>query len=290
MTAAWVASTWFEKVHGIRPELVPAKYGDAPPDVAGAYVIVCDFSYSRAGLEKMHDDAVWMRVFDHHKTAQAALKGLDYCVFDMERSGAGITWDELFGVDSMWRAKATREGWTRQSRPWLVDYVEDRDLWRYALPRSREVSAWIATCLEFQGEAVPGWVDASWSLHPLASAAVLQVTGLDAAANNGANVLEFIGKYARTVAATAQETSFCGHHAVLVNCAYERRSDVLELLNNRGHVVAIGWHQGADGSFEYSLRSQGAVDVSELAKEFGGGGHANAAGFRSRVLHPWTDR
>ena len=35
----------------------------------------------------------------------------------------------------------------------------------------------------------------------------------------------------------------------------------------------------SDGRFQYSLRSRGDFDVSELAKKHGGGGHKGAAGF-----------
>ena len=35
----------------------------------------------------------------------------------------------------------------------------------------------------------------------------------------------------------------------------------------------------ADGKRKWSLRGRGNVDVSALAKQFGGGGHHNAAGF-----------
>jgi phosphoesterase RecJ-like protein len=32
-----------------------------------------------------------------------------------------------------------------------------------------------------------------------------------------------------------------------------------------------------------SLRSKGTVDVSKIARDFGGGGHVNAAGFKSEL-------
>ncbi len=32
-------------------------------------------------------------------------------------------------------------------------------------------------------------------------------------------------------------------------------------------------------SYKFSLRSRGAIDVEQVARKFGGGGHPNAAGF-----------
>ena len=45
----------------------------------------------------------------------------------------------------------------------------------------------------------------------------------------------------------------------------------------------VEWWRG-HGVFNYSLRSKGDFDVSELAKRHGGGGHKNAAGFQSPAL------
>ncbi len=39
-----------------------------------------------------------------------------------------------------------------------------------------------------------------------------------------------------------------------------------------------------DGKIQYSLRSIGNFDVSAVAKEHGGGGHKNAAGFEKGLV------
>ena len=39
----------------------------------------------------------------------------------------------------------------------------------------------------------------------------------------------------------------------------------------------------SDGVFKYSLRANDGIDVAEIAETYGGGGHANAAGFSSSV-------
>ena len=68
------------------------------------------------------------------ESAQEALAGLPYAHFDMERSGAGMTWDAIHTDHDLHR-----------ERPWLVNYVEDRDLWRFKLPNSKEVNAYISS-------------------------------------------------------------------------------------------------------------------------------------------------
>ena len=51
-------------------------------------------------------------------------------IFDMERSGAGLTWDYFY---------------PGRPRPWLIDYVEDRDLWRFKIEDAEVVNAYIST-------------------------------------------------------------------------------------------------------------------------------------------------
>lgn len=48
--------------------------------------------------------------------------------------------------------------------------------------------------------------------------------------------------------------------------------------------VAVFIKEGAAGNFSVSLRAKGEVDVSEIAEEFDGGGHRNAAGFRQQNI------
>lgn len=51
----------------------------------------------------------------------------------------------------------------------------------------------------------------------------------------------------------------------------------------RGVEVSTQLRELDDGGWKVSFRSKGRVDVAQLARQFGGGGHANAAGFRSRA-------
>lgn len=237
--AAWVR-------YGDGAEFLPAAYGDAPPDVAGRDVLVVDFSYRRPVMLEMASKASSLLVLDHHKTAEAELAGLHFAIFDMERSGAGLTWDTLNGT----------------GRPWLVDYVEDRDLWRFRLPDSKAVNAWIGAQRK---ESFQEW----------AKFCALDLESVVAA---GGAVLSFIDRYVHEVGENAIRVVFAGHSVPLVNAPHVCISELV------GHLAAsepfaMGWHQRSDGRFAYSLRSRGDIDVSEIAKKYGGGGHKGAAGF-----------
>ena len=118
----------------------PGEYSKPPPDVTGRHVVMVDFSYKRPVLEKMAGSARSILILDHHKTAQADLEGFGHkakervtyipwtallavadnegragpaskvgligTVFDMNRSGAGISWD-FFNPTSRGRSSST---------------------------------------------------------------------------------------------------------------------------------------------------------------------------------------
>ncbi|MBR4768743.1 MAG: bifunctional oligoribonuclease/PAP phosphatase NrnA, partial [Lachnospiraceae bacterium] len=54
---------------------------------------------------------------------------------------------------------------------------------------------------------------------------------------------------------------------------------VNQLRYTKGVEVAIFMHETEPMEYKVSLRSRGTIDVSEIAKFYGGGGHARAAGF-----------
>jgi uncharacterized protein len=258
-TAAWVAQQY---VRGA--ELHAMDYTDSPPsddEVRGRDVYVVDFSFKRPVCDHIYELASRLVVLDHHKTAQAELVGAHYARFDMERSGAGIAWDFFF---------------PDKPRPWLVNYVEDRDLWRFRLVNSREVNAGIA-CTPMTLE--------DWTL--------LEGEGPAAVADKGRGALAFEAMCAKKAAETARVVRFEGHDVPFVNVQYTLASVTAGLLAEAA-PFAVGWFQKSDGTFQYSLRSrgEGGVDVSEVAKKYGGGGHRNAAGFTSAFLitAPWEEK
>jgi oligoribonuclease NrnB/cAMP/cGMP phosphodiesterase (DHH superfamily) len=119
-TAAWVAHKYYKGEVDFHKGI----YGDRAPDVSGRDVIIVDFSYKRPVMEWIISKSKSLLVLDHHKSAEEDLKGLDGAtenvkvIFDMDRSGSGLTWDHFF---------------PQRKRPLFLNYVEDRDLWRFKL-------------------------------------------------------------------------------------------------------------------------------------------------------------
>lgn len=250
-TAAWVAKSALSPPSNPNAvEFVPMHYKQPPPDVTGKEVYICDFSFPRQILLEMKSKAASLVVLDHHKTAKEGLEGLDFCVFDMSRSGASITWDYFHNNNQP------------GSRHWLVNYVQDRDLWTWALPNSREVSDAIS-CRPFTFEA---WDD-------MASKSVFQLS-LEGSA---------ISKYKENVTEMhlnqAYITTLDGHEVPAVN-ASTLNSELGNILS-RGYPFAVAWSYLGEGMFRYSLRATSDFDCASLAAKFKGGGHVAAAGFTS---------
>lgn len=253
-SAAFVA----HQKYGDAATFHPSQYGDPPPDVIGKDVLVVDFSYPRATLEAMARDAASILVIDHHRTAEADLRNLPYCKFDMNRSGARMTWDELFPDADV---------------PALIEYVEDRDLWRFRLAGSKAINAFIGAV----EQTFANWTDLRRRLDTS--------SGLADAEFTGTFLLRQIDKYADAVAPHAIVRSVAGYAVPVVNAAAPHTSELLHKLAGDA-PFAVSWWERGDGKFQYSLRAGegSAVDVGSIAKTFGGGGHRSASGFESGML------
>lgn len=245
-------------------EFHAARYGDAPPDVVGKRVLVVDFSYPLETLTTMAEQALAVLVIDHHKTAAEALAGLPavpmgyerWCasglplgaVFDMQRSGAGLTWD-FFAPG--------------QPRPALIDYIEDRDLWRFRLSATRAVTAGLFS----HPQDFDVW-------------ARFMEGGVEALLRDGEAIERKQQQDVASVIRSGLARMVIGDFDVpVVNAPYTLASDVGNALC-AGEAFAAIYHDTATHRV-FSLRSSDAgEDVGEIARVYGGGGHRNAAGFK----------
>jgi len=261
-TAAWALARFCPEFEGA--EFYGASYGeDPPPNIEGRDVVIVDFSYKRDVLLSMKEKCKSLRVYDHHKTAEEDLKGLDFCVFDMNRSGAGLAWD--FFVDSL------TESLHGDERHWLVDAVEDRDLWRFKLKGTREILA----CLAALPMAFEAWDDVGNS-------------NVEDAIVQGRAIMRYIQTYGEKAMEHKQRIRIGGYDCWAINVAYQNCSDHIDTLlkspGNDGQMFAASFFLNKRGLWQFSLRSRGEFDVSAVAKMYGGGGHKNAAGFEIKTL------
>lgn len=231
-------------------------YQNEPPDVAGRKVIMVDFSYKRPIMEKLAEASEGVTLLDHHKsaiedlTAGGPLFGVT-SDFDLNRSGARIAWDWFFKPADC---------------PALILHIEDRDLWRFQLPKTREIQAAVFS-YPYDFEVWDG----------------LMVADLDKLATEGAAIERKHHKdIAELVAVTKRSMVIGGHEVQVANLPYTMSSDAGHLMGKGEPFAACYWD--TPNGRVFSLRSpDDGVDVSEIAKKYGGGGHAHASGFRMHI-------
>jgi nanoRNase/pAp phosphatase (c-di-AMP/oligoRNAs hydrolase) len=66
-------------------------------DVENAAVYMLDISWDRKTILDLRERAKDLLIIDHHATAEKELGGLDFAIFDMNKSGAVLTWEYFFG-------------------------------------------------------------------------------------------------------------------------------------------------------------------------------------------------
>lgn len=261
--AAYIASKKYPEA-----KLVPMDHGADHSEVLRECVhkdvLMVDFSLrTREQNDTLAASTRSFRILDHHKTAQAALEGAPYAVFDMKRSGAGITWDTLFNE---------KEGFERL---WFVNYVEDRDLWNWALPHSREICAYLGT-LELN--------KADWDKLENMEWASIIGQGIGASAHINHYVREAVKQAQSSKVPSTPEfpAAHWGHSIAILNVPYLNCSEIGNELA-KTHDISLTWFERGDGIIQFSLRSEGEYDISTFAKAYNGGGHRNAAGFQLKI-------
>ncbi len=72
------------------------------------------------------------------------------------------------------------------------------------------------------------------------------------------------------------------HDLISIGARVEETENLIDVLRSVGQAkIAVILKETGDGRWKVSLRSKNEIDVSKVAKQFGGGGHHNAAGYVS---------
>ena len=242
--SAWAA--W--KLLGDRAEYHAAKYGEPPPDVKGKNVVVLDFAYDNATTKQLISEAKSFLIIDHHKTAMTNLHDIACAHFDMNHSGAMLAW-KFFHPN--------------KEPPRLIKLIEDRDLWRWEIPLSREFSS-AFDMVKFDFEEFDNYLDDS---------------EIDSAQVRGAAILAYSKTAIARIAKNAAPRKIDGKSVLVVNSPHWM-SEIGNVLSLKSDFSVIWYYDHEKRQVKVSLRADhNDADVSEVAARWGGGGHKKAAGF-----------
>lgn len=242
--AAWAA----HEALGEKAQYIGVNYGDKIPELPkDARVAIVDFSFPREELEQLNQNVAGLVVLDHHKTAEENLQGLPYAVFEKTRAGAGIAWEYF------------HKG---KPEPEMLALVEDRDLWKFELDKSREFSAALGSYpREFS----------VWSQ--------LDVPHLKA---EGVAICRFKDQLVNANLERVRWGNIRGYQVPIVNVSGELRSEVGDAMcrKYKDAPFAALYFDDQNGDRKWSLRSRNDFDITTVTRTFpGGGGHAQAGGF-----------
>ena len=257
--AAWVV----RKKYGAEVDFHAGVYQNAPPDVDGRDVLLVDFSYKRDVIRAMLETANHVTILDHHKTAiedLTPLVGHPHLTvdFDLNRSGAGIAWDWFYSA---------------KDRPALIDHIEDRDLWRYKLPGTREIQA----ALFSYPYDFDVWDELVRATDVMMGPPRLWTEGVAIERKHFKDIHELLG-------VTQRRMVIGGVSVPVANLPYTLTSDAGNIMATADESkIGVCYWDTPEGRV-FSLRStDDGPDVSAIATRYGGGGHAHASGFRMPI-------
>lgn len=270
-------------------------------------VIMVDRTYPWETLLALSQQVFSVVVIDHHKSAMTdyytavigtGLYELDEVVvapsmlffeysnitinIDTNHSACVLAWK--YGVDH-----ATDPDPDYLEVPWFLQYIEDRDIWKWELQDSKAINA--GMYYYSHGEY--------WSLKPPtahydslynelndATKSISQCCSVGTVVlNTQLQIIKGIShgptvKYETVINPSTGDV----FTVAVVCCPFSLISDLGNYMLNDDtlvtppHVV-LCYNNMSDGSYAYSIRSK--HDMIWLAKLHNGGGHANACGFKS---------
>ncbi len=258
--AAW-------KQYGDIAEYIPIGYGDPLPDgLEGKEVFLLDFCFELPGeIEKLKKVTKRFVILDHHESSRGRIESAPEHVFDVKRSGATIAWS-FFHPDT--------------PVPSLFTHLEDGDLYHYKLPDTRDIYSYLTA----QPDNFKTWDRIAKALESEGPRKRLLKKGLE------------YTKYFEALAAlsieAAKKVRFEGYECYFATSlpSITMRSYIAHELYIKSPPLALVVTAHPDG-FGVSIRSDGTVDVAEIAKKYSGGGHPGSAGFfiRNGAQMPWVE-
>lgn len=265
--AAWIVQKYHTD-NNREIELFPCLAGKSPNKELSYFtnknIIFVDICPSLEYLIELSDFANSICIIDHHKTNYENLSNNKLpenvcCVFDMNFSGCQLTWKYFYDNEM----------------PWFVNYIGDRDIWKFTLPDINELISGIyeQNLINYDGfqEMYNNINDKSY---------------IDNIYSIGKKALEFREKSIQNIIKYKLHCKYKNYNIWLYSSTRDITSDVgnrllkYKLPDNNDVDFTVGFiYDVKSDEFWISMRSSDdKIDVSEICKELGGGGHRNASG------------
>lgn len=252
---AWAAWRKF----GAKAAYVPAFDRNGPPFMPkGKDIYIIDYPYPLGVIEKLAKTNRTLVLIDHHKDQETAMALATDHSYDMDHSGAVLAWRYFHPGKKV---------------PMLLRYVEDRDIWRWKVPHSREM----LMLVDLVRYDFREWNKLAKNLEdPRRRATNLR---------EGALLTRHYTSLYEKLLPNAEPAKLGGKMTFVLNCPYYFADDLGHALAARSGTFAVLWNESG-GRIRVSLRSAGKIDVAAIAEKYGGGGHKFSSGFSFPVGQP----
>ncbi len=225
-----------------------------PEGLEDKEIYILDFSFPKEVLSELASKNKKVIVIDHHASAKEDVTVFPENIFDINHSGAVLAWKYFHPEEVV---------------PQLLEYVEDNDLWRFALPESREFNTAFGT------------YEASFEVCDQLIEDLKDENNLVNFIAKGSLLAKFEDKLVDHMMSRRERVLLEGNEVWAINTseyasALGNRLAELNLEEGKTPIGIVYYH--VDGLVKISLRSIGETDVAKIAEKYNGGGHKNAAG------------
>ena len=288
---------------GDEAKYVACQYGDDAPDgctmshsLEGRDIYILDFSFPRDQMDFFFKHAKRVVWLDHHASVfkdwgiplnvignneYFSIEDTSHRVLlDNNKSGAYLAWEYFHpGTDV----------------PLLIRHIDDYDRWQFKMEGTKafQKALW-SRPFDFKAWQIifltPGYEANAYKFAYTEGDAILRAheQNVQSVVKGGARPCSIVPAIINSSDSYKAPWVWwhdeecgdtCGANGIAANCPPHLASDVGHELANQSGTFGLLWSIDKDNICKCSLRSNGDYDVSAIARNFGGGGHKNAAGF-----------
>ena len=250
-------------------------------DIYNLNVLFSDITPSEEIINKLSEQNCKIQILDHHITAKERMENCKFAVFDMNKSGTGLTWNYFYPDKPI---------------PLFLGMLEDQDLWKFNIPDTKEfTNGFIFKCqseenLEDRFKLMDGLIDNPETIKEYIDLGSIlyknKMTHIKSIVNKiKDNIYTFVDYISDTLD-TSDKSKSITYKVICYNCRADLTSELGNALSKDYCDFAVLWSYDHNmEEYHISLRSNKGL-CADIAKRYlGGGGHPNAAGGVSKI-HP----
>lgn len=254
--AAW--ATW--KKFGDEADYIPIEHQvPLPEGLKGKQIFFIDIVPDEVTLKKVINDNKSAVGIDHHKTNEEKISLFKDYSFDNNHSGAVLAWKYFHPEKPV---------------PKLLLFIEDVDIGKWEYPETEYFISALAL------------YDYDFKIWDMVASDIENPQKFSEYLEKGEIISQYDKEIIKGIKETAIMVELDGYKIYAVNAPHFINGRVAKELISESFPFAAAWFQEKD-MVHISLRSDGSVDVSKVAKKYGGGGHKRAAGFSFPAGQPF---